>query len=148
MCGSHPLPLLRHVIDEEILAETIRAGVERATLVDPRHALDEGAEARTVVEHEGVDDDAPARDALDFSERLLSGPHADAAERKRPLAVGAAAEGVCGRLAGGNDDGVLVVAGVASEESGSEAEPVLGVGERDANVPAGRGNVQKRKLER
>src|SRR6266705_6942429 len=71
--ASHALALLRHVVDEQVLAEPVRAGVERAALVDARHALDEGAQTRAVVEHEGVDDDAAAGDALNLLQRLLRG---------------------------------------------------------------------------
>ena len=57
---SHALLFLREVVDEQVLAEPVGAGVERAALVDARHALDERAQARAVVEHEGVDRDARA----------------------------------------------------------------------------------------
>src|SRR5207249_6814759 len=98
--ASHALALLRHVVDEQVLAEAVRTRVERAPLVDARHALDEGAHARAVVEHEGVDDDAAAGDTLDLLERLLRGTHGDAAERQRPLAVEPAAQAVGRRPAG------------------------------------------------
>src|SRR6185369_15216418 len=84
---SHALLFLREIIDEQVLPEPVGARVERPPLVDAGHAFDEGAEARAVVEHEGVDDDPAAGDALDLLERLLRGPHADAPERQRPFAV-------------------------------------------------------------
>src|SRR3989441_10945331 len=70
---SDALALLRHVVDQQVLAQPVRAGVERAPLVDARHALDEGAQARAVVEHEGVDDDAAAGDAPELPGRLPGG---------------------------------------------------------------------------
>src|SRR5262245_33799997 len=85
--GSDPPLLLRDVVDEEVLAEPVGPGIEGPPLVDARHALDERPEARAVVEHEGVDDDPPAGDALDLFQGLLGGPHADPAEGERPLAV-------------------------------------------------------------
>src|SRR5882762_10261922 len=57
---SDALALAADVVDEEVLAEAIGAGVERTTAIDAGHALDEGAQARAVVEHEGVDGDAHA----------------------------------------------------------------------------------------
>src|SRR6059036_3158025 len=143
---SHALALLRDVVDQQVLAQPIRAGVERAPLVDARHALDEGAQARAVVEHERVDDDAAAGDALDLLERLLRGAHRDAAEGQRPLAVEPPAQEVRRRLAVGDDEGVLVVARVAGEEVGGLAEPVLQVGERVAHVPARLGQVAELEL--
>src|SRR5256885_15863094 len=52
--------LLRHVVDQQVLAEAVGPRVQRAALVDARHALDERPETRAVVEHEGVDGDAAA----------------------------------------------------------------------------------------
>src|SRR5438046_10603209 len=75
--ASHALALLRHVVDEQVLAEPVRAGVERAALVDARHALDEGAQPRAVVVHEGVGDDAAAGDALDYRYVRLRGAPRD-----------------------------------------------------------------------
>src|SRR5438309_4086532 len=98
---SDALALLRQVVDEQVLAEPVRARVQRAALVDAGHPLDEGAQARAVVEHEGVDRDAAAGDALDLAQRLLGGAHADAAEGERPLAVEAPAQEVGRRLAVG-----------------------------------------------
>src|SRR5437867_12775880 len=80
---SHALALLRQVVDEEVLAEPVRPRVEGAALVDARHPLDERAQARAVVEHEGVDGDAAAGDALELPERLLCSPHADASAGER-----------------------------------------------------------------
>src|SRR5689334_11750810 len=74
--ASDTLALVGEVIDQHVLAEMVGAGVERATAVDLRHLFDECAQARRVVEHEGVDDDAFAGDALDFLERLLRRAHA------------------------------------------------------------------------
>src|SRR5467141_1166686 len=91
---SDALALLRHVVDQQV-----RAGVERTPLVDARHALDEGAQTRAVVEHEGVDDDAAAGDALDLLERLLRGAHRDAAEGQRQLEAEPPAQEVRRRLA-------------------------------------------------
>src|SRR5207249_6271885 len=100
--GSHPLPLPRHVVDEQVLAEAVGPRVEGPALVDACHALDEGAEARAVVQHEGVDRDAAAGDPFDLAQRLLRGPHADPAERERPFTVEPAAEEVRRRLAVGD----------------------------------------------
>src|SRR5256712_4701733 len=119
---SAALALLRNVVDQQVLAQPVRAGVERAALVDARHALDEGAETRAVVEHEGVDDDAAAGDALDLLERLLRRPHGDAAERERPLAVEPPAQEVRRRLAVGDDDDVLGGARGAGEEGGGPSD--------------------------
>src|SRR5437870_12078805 len=127
---SHALALLRDVVDQQVLAQAVRAGVERAPLVDARHALDEGAQTRAVVEHEGVDDDAAAGDALDLLQRLLRGAHRDAAEGQRPLAVEPPAHEVRRRLAVGDDDDGLAVARVAGEEGGGLAEAGLRAGER------------------
>src|SRR5256885_16710666 len=52
--------LLRYVVDQQVLAEAVGPRVQRAALVDARHALDERPETRAVVEHEGVDGDAAA----------------------------------------------------------------------------------------
>src|SRR5690348_7806610 len=59
--SSHPLALLREIVDQQVLAEAVGARVERAALVDARHPLDECPQARAVVEHERVDDDAAPR---------------------------------------------------------------------------------------
>src|SRR2546425_11960852 len=115
---SDALALLRQVVDEQVLAEPVRARVQRAALVDARHPLDEGAQARAVVQHEGIDGDAAAGDALDLAERLLGGAHADAAEGERPLAVEPPAQEIGRRLAVGGDGDVLVVARGAGEGGG------------------------------
>src|SRR5690606_1238372 len=86
MRASDLLALLGEVVDEQVLAEPVGARVEGAAAVDAGHALDERAEARAVVEHEGVDGDAEARDPFHLLQRLLRGAHADAAEAERPLA--------------------------------------------------------------
>src|SRR5581483_7730624 len=142
------LALLREVIDEEVLAEPVGARVERAALVDARHSLDEGPQARAVVEHERVDDDAPPGDPLDLLQRLLCGAHADAAERQRPLAVEAPAEEVRRRLSVRDDDDVLVVARMPRQQLGRDAQSVLQVRERVAHVPAGLGEVPELQLDR
>ena len=62
----HFLPLMRKIVDQEIFSQPVGAGLERAALIDAREVVDEAAQDRAVVEHEGVDRDALARDALDF----------------------------------------------------------------------------------
>src|SRR5262245_11230730 len=145
---SDTLAALREVIDEEVLAQPVRARVEGPALVDPRHPFDGGAEARAVVEHEGVDRDAAAGDALDLLQSLLRRAHRDAAEGERPLAVEPSAQEVSRRLAVRDDDDVLVVARVAREELARDAEPVLQVGERVTHVPARLGEVAELQLDR
>src|SRR5262249_61407075 len=88
---SHRFAFFGQVVAEEVLSQPIRPRVERPPLVDARHALDEGAQARAVVEHEGVDGDTSPSDALDLAQGLLCGAHADPTEGQRPLAVEAAA---------------------------------------------------------
>src|SRR5258708_5175615 len=97
--ASDLLSFVADVVDEEVLAQAIGTGVERAAAIDARHLLDERPQARAVVEHERVDRDPHARDPLHLLQRLLRGAHADAAEAERPLAVEASAREVCRRLA-------------------------------------------------
>ena len=153
LCEERPAPHtpLRasslEVVDEQVLAETVRTRVERPPLVDAGHALDEGPQARAVVEHERVDGDPAPGDALDLAQRLLRGPHADPAERQRPLAVQPAAREVRRRLAVGDHDDVLVAARMARQQLGAEPQPVLEIGERVAHVPARLGQVAQLELD-
>src|SRR5580704_7492234 len=50
--------LFREIIDQHVLAQMIGARVERAAAIDLGHLLHEGAQARRVIEHEGVDGNA------------------------------------------------------------------------------------------
>src|SRR5207237_8202765 len=84
---SHALALLRDVVDQQVLAQAVRAGVEPAPLVDARHALDVSAQTRAVVEHEGVDVDAAAGCALDPLQRVLRVEHGVSAELPRSRAA-------------------------------------------------------------
>ena len=54
--------LLGKVIDEEVFARPVRAGVEGAASFDAGHIVGEAAQHRAVVEHEGVDGDPIPRD--------------------------------------------------------------------------------------
>ena len=48
---------MRKVVDEEVFAEAVGAGVEGAAFVDAGHIVDEAAQNGAVVEHKRVDRD-------------------------------------------------------------------------------------------
>src|SRR5438093_12850438 len=62
------------VVDDDVLAELVGGGEERAAAVDPGHLLDERGKPRGPLEHERVDDDALARAVLDLLQRFFDGP--------------------------------------------------------------------------
>src|SRR5262249_16848640 len=102
----------------------VGSSIEGAAVVDLRHLFHESAEARRVVEHEGVDGDALARNSFHFLQGFLRGAHADTAERKRPFAVEALVEEVRGWLSVGDNDDVLVARGMASQQVGSKTQSI------------------------
>src|ERR1051325_5990656 len=84
------------VIDEQIFAQALRARVKRAAAIDARERVDELFSPRAVVEHEGIDRDAAARDALGLAQRLFRGALADPAEAERPFAAEPPLPAACG----------------------------------------------------
>src|SRR2546422_11493446 len=87
--------LVADVVDQDVLAEAVGAGEERAALVDAGQLLDELREHPALLEHERVDGDALARAALDFLQRLL-----ERAPRRRGGGVRPPALPGGGRVAG------------------------------------------------
>ena len=57
---------MREIIDQKIFSEPIGAGVKGATLIDAGEVVDEAAQNRAVVKHEGIDGDPLAGDPFDF----------------------------------------------------------------------------------
>ena len=127
---------MREIIDEQILAETVGAGVEGAAFVDAGQVVDEAAENRAVIEHEGIDGDAFAGQALGFFQGLFGGPLADAAEAERPFAIEPPLPAVGRRLSVGDHDDLLIGARFAIEHGRSQVQAVLQVGEGIAHVPS------------
>src|SRR5262245_52074186 len=92
-------------VDDDVFAQLVRGGEERAAVVDLGHVLDEPDQPRALLEHERVDRDVLARAALDFLQRLLDG-----ALGRRVVEVGHAAFEMRGRLAVGHHEDLLVAA--------------------------------------
>src|SRR5437660_5077172 len=119
--------LVADVVDQDVLAQAIGAGEERAALVDAGQLLDELRQHPALLEHERVDRDPLARAALDFLQRLL-----ERAPRRGIGKVGFEALHVGGRLAFGDHDDLLVAALLPPQELAGELEAVMHVG---ADVP-------------
>src|SRR5438445_1296020 len=121
--------LVADVVDQDVLAQAIGAGEERAALVDAGQLLDELRQHAALLEHERIDGDPLARAALDFLQRLLErAPRRRVGERRLdPFHVG-------GRLAVGDHDDLLVAALLAPEELPRQLEAMVHVG---PDVPLG-----------
>ena len=126
---------MRQIVDEHVLAEAVGAAVEGAAFVDAGEVVDEAAQHRAVVEHEGVDGDAFAGDPFGFFQSLFGGALTDAAETERPFAVKPSLPAIGRGLAVGDDDDLLVGGGFAVEHGRGQVQAVLQVGERIAHVP-------------
>src|SRR6266403_6359565 len=126
---------MREIIDQEIFSEPIGAGVKSAASIDAGEIVDEAAQDRAVVEHESVDGNTFARDALDFFQSFLGGALADATEAQRPFAVKSSLPAISGRLAIGDNDHLLVGAGFFAEHFRRQVQTVLQVGEGIAHIP-------------
>ena len=106
---------MREIIDEEIFSQSIGPGVKGSAFIDAGEVVDEAAQDRAVVEHEGIDRDAFAGDALDFFQSFFRGALADAAEAQRPFAVKPSLSAIGGRLTIGDHDHLLIGARLFSE---------------------------------
>src|SRR5260370_19115738 len=78
--SAHALALAVEIIDDQVLAEVLRADEEGPPFVDPRHLVDEVLEIGVVPQHEDVDGDALARRPMHLAQRLQ-----DRALRRRPV---------------------------------------------------------------
>src|SRR5262249_2571685 len=119
--------LVADVVDEDVLAEAIRASEEGSALVDAGQLIDELREHPALLEHERVDGNALARAALHFLQGLL-----ERAPRRRVGEVGLQAFHVGGRLAVSDHDDLSVAALLPPQELPRELEAVMHVG---ADVP-------------
>src|SRR5207249_10429364 len=73
---AEALALLRDVVHQDVLAETLRRSVEDAALVHARDLVHELLQVVVAVQHEGVDDDVLLCAAPDLSQRLTDGDRA------------------------------------------------------------------------
>src|SRR5260370_16665108 len=80
--SAHALALAVEVIDDQVLAEVLRADEEGPPLIDARHLVDEVLEIGIVPQHEDVDGDALARRPMHLAQRLQ-----DRDLRRRPVEV-------------------------------------------------------------
>ena len=71
---------MREIIDQEIFSEAIGASVKSAAFVDTGEVIDEAAQHGAVVQHEGIDGNAFAGDALGLFQGLFRGALTDAAK--------------------------------------------------------------------
>ena len=84
MPASRPLATLDHhlslavpqVIHQDVLAQTLRRGVEDPAPVEARHLIDEVDEVRVSLQHKDVDDDALLRATSHLAQRRADGPRA------------------------------------------------------------------------
>src|SRR5437764_6601765 len=66
-----PLALVVHVVDEDVLPETVGGGVEGAAAVDLRHLVHEVGQVAAALHHERIDRDVFAGTPADLARRLL-----------------------------------------------------------------------------
>src|ERR1700730_16053221 len=121
-CSAARLPFAVDVVEQDIVAQPVGAGEERAAAVHARHLLDERNQVVVIVEHEGVDHDVLAGAALHLQQSLLERFRQRWIEEDRMLPFH-----VCRGFAVGDDDDLLVPGLVPVEELASEHQPVLDV---------------------
>src|SRR5688572_15588051 len=107
---------MREVIDQEVLSQPIGASVKGAALIDPGEVVDEAAQHGAIIQHEGIDGDAFASDALGLFQSFFRGALTDAAETQWPFAIKPALTAISGRLSVGNNDHLLIDAGLSFQK--------------------------------
>src|SRR5262245_60206377 len=123
------------VVDEEVLTQTIGSRVEGAASVDAGEIVDEAAQHRAIIEHESVDCNPLAGNALGFLQSFLGGPLADAAKTERPFTIKPPLAAISGGLPVRYNDHLLIGTRPSLQHLGSQVQAVLEVGKRIAHVP-------------
>src|SRR5262245_535698 len=123
------------VVDEQVLSQTIRSGIEGAASVDAGKIIDKAAQHRAIVEHECVDRDPLTGNALGFFQGFLGGALADAAKTQRPFTVKTPLAAISSGLTVRYDDHLLIGARPSLQHLSSQMQAILEIGKRIAHVP-------------